>query len=83
MDPLTEYLEIVHHGLEILEGLSACLWHFLLVGEGSEGVAGCRWGSQGQGIPVCFPLKMSKTVAEEMRVTGDLSKPRTLGSHRR
>ena len=55
------------------------LWHFLLVGEGSEGVAGCRWGSQGQEIPVCVPLKMmSKTEAEEMRVTGDPSKPRTL-----
>lgn len=40
-------------------------------------------GKPGQEIPVCFPLKMSKTVAEEMRVTGDPSKPRTLGSHQR
>lgn len=28
-------------------------------------------GKPGQEIPVCFPLKPSKTEAEEMRVTGD------------
>lgn len=84
MGPFTEYL---------INPLITCqafwkdsqhtLWHFLLAGEGSEGVA-ADGEARGQEIPVCFPLtKMSKTAAEEMSVAGDPSKLRILRSYQR
>lgn len=84
MDPLTAYLiNPLITRQAFWKDSQHTLWHLLLAGEGSGGVA-ADGEARGQEIPVCFPLtKMSKAAAEEMSVAGDPSKLRILRSYRR